>query len=274
MNDGQGLYVLQQASNEDKAVKEIKDIRSTLTPHVSLLIPAYNEERRIGATLKDWLTYLDSKYDESYEVLVIMDGCTDKVVSVVRKLAKSHNPIISLYQPKKLGKGGALIEAIKRAAGDVLILIDADGSMPVDEITKLMEYVGDYDLVVGSRYVDSSIILTKRPLKRVLCSRAFNVLVRLLFWRLNKIRDTQCGCKVLKRKVARIIGNSLFISDFAFDVNLIYSTLQHGFRVKEVGIKWSHRETDSKVSNKLWKISLAMFFSIVKLRIFYSRHLF
>jgi glycosyltransferase involved in cell wall biosynthesis len=241
-------------------------------PRLSVVIPAFNEETRIGGTLSDWMKFLNKHYLGKYEILVIMDGCTDQTFHVVSWLAKdSDGHIIPCFHSRRLGKGGALIEAFKESRGEVLFFTDADGSVPASELPRFMRSIKDDDLVLGCRYFRGSDFSSNLPLSRLVFSRAFNVLLKIVFPRLRPLHDTQCGAKAIHKKVFDVIGDDLFITDFAFDVNLIYSALRHGLGVKEIGIRYNHFENESKVSRRLLKTSLGMFLSIIRLRIHYSR---
>jgi hypothetical protein len=125
--------------------------------------------------------------------------------------------------------------------------------------------------VIGSRYTRGSKLLASETFLRFFLGRAFNAFVKLMFWRLKGINDTQCGAKVMKRYVRDEILRDLFITGFAVDVNLVYSAVRRGFKVKEVGITYTHIEQESKVSKALVKLVLGMLFSLVKLRVYYSR---
>ena len=213
---------------------------------------------------------LDLRSTEGYEILVVMDGCNDGTPKSVVEVMNNRSNTVALILPNRLGKGGAIKEALKHAKGDLIAFVDADGSVPSMELCRLLELARGYDLVIGSRYREGSILLQERPLIRAVLSRSFNVLARLLFWRLSGIRDTQCGVKIFKRSLVNSIGKDLLITDFTFDVNLIYSALSAGFKVKEVGITWTEKE-GSKMSSGLAKQSFAMLFSLLRLRIQYSR---
>jgi glycosyltransferase involved in cell wall biosynthesis len=199
-----------------------------------------------------------------------MDGCNDGTSEIVLQMAKQYSRLVPLVYPNRLGKGGALIEGFQHAKGDYLVMLDADGPTPPEDLYRLVEEAKNYDLVIGSRYMKNSKILVKEPLPRIFLSRAFNILVRLMFRKLRGIRDTQCGVKVLRRVVLEKIGKDLLITDLAFDVNLIYSTALNGFKVREVGITWRHEEEGSKV-RALLNVSIKMLLSLVRLRIYYSR---
>ncbi|MGA3058970.1 MAG: glycosyltransferase [Candidatus Bathyarchaeia archaeon] len=240
-------------------------------PRFSFVIPAYNEAERIETTLKDLIFRLDyhSKFNGNYELLIIMDGCEDGTLETVKGLIKDHFGVRAIVRPDRLGKGGAIIEALKYAKGDLIAFIDADGSIPSSELNKLVEMTDKYDLVIGSRYEKSSVLPRRRPLSRLVCSRSFNVLLKLMFWRLRGLKDTQCGVKVFSKDLIDTINGDFLIADFAFDVNLVYSAVRHGFKVKEVGITWVEKD-GGNVSRELLKHSFIMAFSLLRLRIYYS----
>jgi glycosyltransferase involved in cell wall biosynthesis len=240
-------------------------------PKLSLVIPAYNEEKRIIGRIQDLVRYFDRALGE-YELLVIADGCMDKTPKVVSEYVNNNDPKVRLLVfPERLGKGGAIIEGFKLAKGDAIAITDADDSVPPEELFKLVREAEDQDVVIGSRYMRDSKLLARESFLRYFLGRSFNALTKLMFWRLKGINDTQCGAKILKRCVVDKILGDLFITGFAVDVNLIYSAIRKGFKVKEVGITYTHIEQESKVSKALAKLVLGMFFSLIKLRVYYSR---
>lgn len=241
-----------------------------LKPELSVVIPAYNEADRIETTLNDLMNSDDLPISNKCEVLVVMDGCTDGTPRIVREII-NHNPnATALVFPKRLGKGGAIMEALKYTKGDVIAFIDADGSVSTSELCRLIKLADRYDLVIGSRYTDSSKISRKRTVNRTLMSRSFNVLSKLMFRKLWGLKDTQCGVKVFSRRLLDVIKNDFLITDFAFDINLIYSSLSFGFKVKEIGISWQEKD-GSKLSGGFGKHSFLMIVSLLRLRIYYSR---
>jgi dolichyl-phosphate beta-glucosyltransferase len=249
-----------------------REISLDSQPRVSVVIPAFNEEARIGSTISQWVGFLGEHYSRSYEILVVMDGCTDQTVDVVSKISnQSEGLIISYYFPRKLGKGGALIEAFRGARGKVLFFTDADCSVPTGELLKFVSTVEKDDVAIGCRYFKGSDFVDNLPLSRFIFSRGFNALLKIMFPALKHFHDTQCGAKAIQRHMLDTLGDDLFITDFAFDVNLIYAALRHNLSVREIRIKSNHYENESKISPKLLKISFAMFLSIVRLRLHYSR---
>jgi len=216
---------------------------------------------------------LISFFDEQaveYEIIVVMDGCDDGTDKIVLRMAEYHDRLIPLSYPRKLGKGGALIKGFQHARGEYLVMLDADNPIPSVDLFRLIREAEDCGLVIGSRYVDDSKIVVGEPVLRIILSRVFNLLVRLMFRELREIKDTQCGVKVLKRETLKRICEKLFITDYVFDVNLIYSTIRSGFDVKEVGVTWRHDRELSKIRGLL-KVSIRMLLSLIRLRIYYSR---
>ena len=244
---------------------------SSFKPEVSLVIPAFNEEARIANSLLEWIKFFDEHNSRNYEILVVMDGCTDQTVDVVSGLAGKRTVIIPLVCSKRLGKGGALIEAFRQSRGEIIFFADADGSMPTEEFRKFMRVIRRCDLAIGCRYFRGSNFKHNLPLSRLTFSRIFNVLLRIVFPELKRVHDTQCVSNAFRRKAIDAILDDLFISDFAFDVNLIYSALHGGFDVREIGIEYNHVDNGSKVSCNLLKTSFAMFLSIIRLRLYYSK---
>jgi len=238
--------------------------------NISIIIPAYNEEKRIINRLQLLVNFFDN-YMGNYEIIVITDGCTDKTHFLVLEFSKKHPQVKLLNFSKRLGKGGAIIEGLRRAGGNIIAIADADNSVAPAELYKLITESKNYDVVICSRYSNGACLLIKEPFNRFILGRAFNALVKLMFWRMSKIYDTQCGAKVVKRYVISKILSDLFITGFTFDVNLIYSSLRHGFTVKEVGITYKHIDDYSKVSKNLPRVAFGMFFSLIKLRLYYSR---
>jgi glycosyltransferase involved in cell wall biosynthesis len=239
----------------------------------SLIIPAYNEEKRIADKIQSLIKHFDGAFEE-YELIIIADGCTDGTPEIVSKYVNDNSKIKLLIFPERLGKGGAIIEGLKEAKGNVIVITDADNSVAPKELLNLIRESNEYDMVIGSRYMRDSKLLAKEPLLRYLLGRSFNALTKLMFWGMKKYNDTQCGAKVLKKHVAEEILGELFITGFAIDVNLIYSAVRRGFKVKEVPITYTHMERGSKISRALTKVVIGMFFSLIKLRLYYSRFRF
>ncbi len=258
-----------ESENQLREVTLEKIVKSK--PLFSIVIPAFNEEHRIVKTLLKWTEFLDEHFNKDYEILVVMDGCNDRTPSIVSGFAKKVDSMVPLLYPKRLGKGLALKEAFERARGDFIFFTDADASLPVGEFSKFAEAIKTSDLAIGCRYWDGSTFEFGLPFRRLVLSRVFNKLLQIAFKELRGIHDTQCGAKMLRRDVFLAVKDDLFLSDFAFDVNLVYSTLRRGFTVANVYVNWNHNEDDSKVSGNCWKIGFTIFISVLRLRVYHSR---
>lgn len=235
-------------------------------PKLLLLIPAHNEEKRLEPTLRSYAEYARNHYPDNFEILVVVNGSTDRTLDLARKMAQEAPFIRWIDIPERIGKGGALIEGLKRSEGfDLVGYVDADGATGPESFFKLVELCEKYDGVVGSRRVAGSVIHQYQPSHRQLASKVFHFLVELLFH--LGIRDTQCGAKVLRRSAVEKVLPWLHIADMAFDVNLLYALKRAGCSMIEAPVEWTDH-IGSKV--RYFRTSLVMFLSIVRLRLVYS----
>lgn len=216
---------------------------------LSIVIPAYNEEKRIANTIK----VLKEKFP-SAPIIVVFEG-NDKTPDIVRQ----HGGIV-IINNRRLGKGGSIKEGLKRVTGEKVLIIDAD--LPTLDLEKLVK--SDADLVVAHRDVS-----TMPPIRRFL-HHGFVFISKLFFPSLYKFHDFQAGIKLVRIDKVKEVLEELIMNDFVFDLNLIYSFVRRGFKVEEIPVNYIHKEEDSKISGKLLKIIIFMFLSVVKLRIFYS----
>ena len=235
-------------------------------PSLLLLIPAYNEESRIEPVLRDYAQFFVTHYSGKFQIVVVLNGCADNTLGVVQKVAAEFPAVRALEFKEPIGKGGALIEGLKLASqGELIGYVDADGATPPHAFLELVEHIAGADCVVGSRWLPDSVIHQAQAGSRRFASRAFHLIVQLLFW-LN-IHDTQCGAKVMKREVVEKIHPFLRIADMAFDINLLVAIKRAGFRIREVPTEWTDK-AGSKVV--LARSSFTMFLSVVRIRLIYS----
>jgi len=186
---------------------------------------------------------------------------------VVQRVAKEFPAIRWLDFPAPIGKGGALIEGLKLAGNaDVIGYVDADGATGPAAVLQLLPYMEKAECVVGSRWLPGSVLLKAQPKFRQVISRCFHLIVELLL-RLH-IKDTQCPCKLMRRAAVEKIHPYLRIADLAFDVNLLMALKQAGFRILEVPIEWTDI-VGSKVTSSLFRQSLTMFLSVLRVRLIY-----
>ncbi|HPC59966.1 MAG TPA: glycosyltransferase [Verrucomicrobiota bacterium] len=235
-------------------------------PSLLLLIPAYNEARRIEPVLRDYGRYFQEHYRGKFQLVVVLNGCRDNTLEVVRRVAVDFPAISTLEFADPIGKGGALIEGLKLAPlADLIGYVDADGATPPQAFHDLVKRAGEADCVIGSRWLPGSVLHVEQSGRRRFASRVFHLIVELLFG--MHIRDTQCGAKVMHRKAVEAIHPSLRIADMAFDINLLYSLKHAGYRVLEVPTEWTDK-IGSKVT--LFRTSLTMFLSVIRIRLIYS----
>ena len=236
-----------------------------MTKHLSIIIPARNEERRIRDTLLGYGSYFSKRFNTSFEIIVVLNNCNDNTLRVVQECIKKFPQICYLDIPDPIGKGGAIVEGFRIAKGNYLGFVDADLASLPQAFDTLIPFLKDYDCVVASRLVSGAIIKKRQDFSRRLASRVFNTFVRSLFP--IKIRDTQCGCKVFRRAAILRVLPELGISRWGFDINLLYLLLRNGFSIKEVPTTW---EDIGQSKLRLRRVSLEMFFSTIRLRLLYS----
>jgi len=212
--------------------------------HLSLVIPAYNEERRIGGNLALVEAYLSS-LRQPCEVIVVDDGSTDVTLDIARKRARGTTALrIVTYKPNR-GKGYALRQGMLAARGRLIAFSDADLSAPIDELAKLLSAIEDgYDIAIGSRAVKGAELMIHQPRYRELGGKLLNLAIRALA--VPGIHDTQCGFKLFKGDAARSIFTRCFINGWACDVEALYLARRLGYRVAEIPVRWSH-SADSKI---------------------------
>ncbi|HEY0481503.1 MAG TPA: dolichyl-phosphate beta-glucosyltransferase [Kofleriaceae bacterium] len=210
-------------------------------PALSIIIPAYNEERRIGATLERVTRYLDAR-GSGYELIVVDDGSRDATRDTVAQVAGDHPRVRLLALPHNAGKGAAVRAGVLASRGRAVLFSDADLSTPIEELERLEAALGaGADIAIGSRSAPGE-VERRQPLLRRLQGRGFHLVVRALgFGVVTAIRDTQCGFKLFRGPVARVLFRELTLTGFAFDVELL--ELAHKrFALCEVPVAWTHAD--------------------------------
>lgn len=236
------------------------------SPSVLLLIPAYNEERRIEPVLRSYAEYFQKNYIGKFQLVVVLNGCTDNTIGVVNRVSADFPEVSAMVFDKPIHKGGALIEGLRMAPlADVIGYVDADGATSPQAFGDLVRRSGEADCVIGSRWMPGAVLHQMQTGQRQFASRIFHFIVQLLFW--MNIKDTQCGAKVLRRAAVEKIHPLLFIADMAFDINLLFILRREGFTVLEVPTEWTDK-SGSKVA--LGRTSLTMLLSVIRLRWIYS----
>ncbi len=223
-------------------------------PFLSVVVPAYNEERRLPQTLARVHAYF-AKLNYPTEILIVDDGSTDQTGEVVDAFAETH-PTVRLIRNDHRGKGYTVRTGMLAARGHIVLFSDADLSTPIEDVEKLLPWFErGYDIVIGSRE-GSGAQRIKEPFYRHLMGRVFNFIVRLLTVR--GIEDTQCGFKAFRDEVAHDIFSRVQLYGeaaqrikngmvTAFDVEVLFIATKSGYRIKEVPVQWRYG-TETKVN--------------------------
>ena len=204
---------------------------------LSIIIPAYNEEKRIAPTLAAFDDHL-SALGLRYEILVVDDGSADGTVELVRRIASERPAISCLPTRPNRGKGHAVRAGMLSARGRIRVMVDADGSIPPDQLPLVTVplLAGSADVAIGSRYVTGARVAERQPLWRRAWSRLVNRVVQNSL--VPGVRDTQCGFKAFTAESAVAIFQRCRIDGWAFDLEALALAHRLGARVVEVGVTW------------------------------------
>ena len=229
---------------------------------ISIVIPAYNEEKRIRDSLLKTCAYMSDSGME-YEIIVVDDGSSDGTSLIVESMSADSPKVRLVRYEKNRGKGHALRTGALVAKGDFVLVMDADLSTPMEEIWKLMPYLakGEYDIAIGSRALALSDIIRKQPWWRRGMGKMFNKIVKVLV--IGDFSDTQCGFKLFTGDVARNLFMEAKIDRFAYDVEILVRAKRKGYGIKEVPIRWIN-SPESRVDPM--KDSLQMLADLVRIR--------
>lgn len=234
---------------------------NTVKKEISVVIPAYNEERRIGRTIVKISDYL-TRGRIKHELIVVDDGSQDRTVEAVERVSKKIRGRIRLVKnSRNMGKGGSVKNGVDKASYSNILISDADLSTPIRELGKFLKYLRKDEVIIASRNLLGSDIKIKQPVLRQTFGKIFPMLVNLFL--IKNIKDTQCGFKLMRRRDAKKIFKMMTIKGFAFDVELLFIARKLNYRIKEVPVEWSN-SPGSKV--RLFRDSIDMLFSLVKIR--------
>jgi len=238
---------------------------------LSIVIPAYNEERRLPESLEKVLAFLQTR-DYPAEVIVVDDGSTDHTADIVESFM-ARSPCVSLIRNDHRGKGYAVRTGMLAAQGLYVLFSDADLATPIEEVDRLLAFLEDgYDIAIGSREGLGAQRINE-PWYRHLMGRVFNLLVRWVA--VGGFQDTQCGFKCFRREVAQDLFQRVQLYGAGagpvrggmvtgFDVEVLFLALKRGYRVKEVPVQW-HYGTNTKVHPL--RDSARMFMDVLRVRL-------
>lgn len=230
-------------------------------PRLSVVVPAYNEAARLPATLDRMAEFLASAPRwQPAEIIVVDDGSQDETAAVAERFTGPQGVEVRVCRlPHNCGKGAAVRAGLAASLGEWVLISDADLAAPIEDIDVL--HAAKADLAAGSRALRRELISRRQPWARNLLGRGFNVLLRLLG--LTGLRDTQCGFKLLRGELARVLGQQLRLDGFAFDVELLARTRRLGGTVREVPVHWAHVDHSSVHA---FRHSVQMARDVVRLR--------
>jgi dolichyl-phosphate beta-glucosyltransferase len=233
---------------------------SRTDPDLSIVIPAFNEELRLPQTLESVAAYIKSR-GRTVEVLVVDDGSRDGTAAVAESFRGKIPALRVVRNGINRGKGYSVRRGVQEARGRVVLFTDADLSAPIEEADKLVDALQQFDVAIGSRAVDRSLITVHESRFREFAGTIFNKIVRLIL-RLPFV-DTQCGFKAFNRERCRIIFEQQRIEHFGFDPELLYLARHHGLPAVEIPVRWGHSRA-TKVS--MLRDSVGMFLDVFKIR--------
>jgi glycosyltransferase involved in cell wall biosynthesis len=233
-------------------------------PELSVIIPAYDEEKRLGATLARIRDYFAARSPAlaGMEMIVVDDGSSDATVRVAQDCARTMPCLRVLSNGENRGKGFSVRQGMLHARGRVALFTDADLSSPIEECERLFAAIGaGNDIAVGSRALDRSLIAVHQSRFREFAGIIFNRLVRGITG--LPIEDTQCGFKAFRLPACRVIFEQQRIAGFGFDPEILFLAKRRGLRIAEVPVRWSHHPA-TKV--RVYLDSVRMFLDLLRIR--------
>jgi dolichyl-phosphate beta-glucosyltransferase len=243
-----GPKSLSGGAEESVEYETMEQDTASPSPKLSLIIPCYDEERRLPRTLARLQEYLDGR-GQPYEILVVDDGSRDGTVAVAEAAAAANSRIRVLRYGQNQGKGYAVCFGAQHVTGDWVLFSDADLSTPIEELEKFLPHLeSGCDVVIGSRALRESRLEIRQPWWRERAGRAMNLLIRQASG--LKFSDTQCGFKLFTRRAADAIFPKLTVKRWVFDVEALVLAQKYGFVIQDVPVRWINSgESRVKVSH-------------------------
>ncbi|OGY22384.1 MAG: hypothetical protein A3A65_04480 [Candidatus Chisholmbacteria bacterium RIFCSPLOWO2_01_FULL_49_14] len=228
---------------------------------LSLVIPVYNEEKRLGSGLQTIIKYLQAE-EFSWELIVVDDGSSDQTITLARRFVKNIDNARVLKSPH-LGKGGAIKQGVLNANGKWVLFLDIDLATPMTELGKFMNIRNEYDVIIGSRKMKGANVLVHQPKFREFGGKVFTALTNVLVTK--GISDITCGFKLFRTKWAKTIFARSLLSDWSFDAEILFLAQKSELRIKELPVRWVN---DPRTKVNLFKDTLRSFSGLVKIRVY------
>lgn len=208
-----------------------------MKPHLSVVIPCYKEAERLPKTFPIFSNFV-KKAPYEVEIIFVNDGSPDKTEQVAKELIDKENleNIRLLHYEKNHGKGYAVKRGFFAARGKYILFADADNSTPIEQVDKLLPFIKENEVVIGSRYIKEGSLKKKQPLSRIIGSRLLNLAIKIMT---NlSLADTQCGFKLFEAEAGKKIFSKMTIERFSFDVEILAIAKKMGYKIKETAVDW------------------------------------
>ena len=228
---------------------------------LSVVIPAYNEERRIRPTLEEYAAVLRASRTPNFELLVVLNGCRDNTRAVVEDVATDAPEVRIVEFAEPLGKGGAIHRGLDQAAGELLAYVDADNMVRAGETVRLIDALSDHSIAIADRFRGTQ-TNGGQPLVRRVVSRSSRLWVRRYLG--LPYSDTQCGAKAFRAEAWRAIAPSIREHGWAFDLEVLAHARRLGLSVAEIPVDWQHVAEGSKVQP--WRDAPATLLSTLRIK--------
>jgi dolichyl-phosphate beta-glucosyltransferase len=231
--------------------------------HLSVVIPAYNEQERLKRFVPGIVEYLREK-NLKFEIIVVNDGSRDHTASTARELAKTHTMLRLIDLQPNRGKGGAVKAGMLDARGQYVLFTDADQSTPITEVDKLLVKLerDGYDMAIGSRSVPEAEVEQPQVWYRALAGKLFGIGTKLFC--ICGVYDTQCGFKAMRREVAQKVFSQVTSNSAIFDIEMLVVATREGYRIAEVPVKWIH-DPDTRIPYNLQR-ALRIWAELLRIR--------
>lgn len=211
---------------------------------LSIIIPSYNEEKRLKKTILDIQEYFSRKAVKN-EIIIVNDGSSDSTITLIQDLAENTKNLKLIDLKKNQGKGFAVKKGIEKALGKYILVTDADSSTPIEEYGKLIHSLEQgFDIGIGSRYLKKSKIKIRQPFHRIMIGRIGNFFIQLFL--VNDIKDTQCGFKLFRHEVAKDLFSRQKIDRWGFDMEILAIAQLLDYKIVEVPVSW-YNSSDSRL---------------------------